>query len=107
MVVVTHEMSFARDVADNLIFMDAGIIVETGPPRQVLADEAHQSSSLVDLQRAAQVIDGLKGLVDGLPAHQVSADFFRVAAELFENGLKGTSTEQFLGVAATPAQHRG
>jgi polar amino acid transport system ATP-binding protein len=38
MVVVTHEMSFAREVADNLIFMDAGVIVETGPPRQVLAD---------------------------------------------------------------------
>jgi hypothetical protein len=32
----------------------------------------------------------------------VSADFFRVAAELFENGLKGPSTEQLLGVAASP-----
>jgi polar amino acid transport system ATP-binding protein len=32
MVVVTHEMSFARDVADRVVFMDAGAIVETGPP---------------------------------------------------------------------------
>jgi polar amino acid transport system ATP-binding protein len=32
MIVVTHEMSFARDVADRVVFMDAGSIVETGPP---------------------------------------------------------------------------
>ena len=32
MVVVTHEMSFARDVADRVVFMDAGAIVETAPP---------------------------------------------------------------------------
>ncbi len=37
MVVVTHEMSFARDVAEHLIFMDGGVIVEEGNPREVLA----------------------------------------------------------------------
>ncbi len=37
MVVVTHEMSFARDVAEHLIFMDGGVIVEQGNPREVLA----------------------------------------------------------------------
>ena len=31
MVIVTHEMSFARDVADHVIFMDGGVIVEEGP----------------------------------------------------------------------------
>lgn len=36
MVVVTHEMSFARDVAEHLIFMDGGIIVEEGNPKEVL-----------------------------------------------------------------------
>jgi polar amino acid transport system ATP-binding protein len=36
MVVVTHEMLFARDVADHLIFMDGGVIVEQGNPRDVL-----------------------------------------------------------------------
>ncbi len=36
MVVVTHEMSFARDVADHVIFMDKAVIVEQGPPEQVL-----------------------------------------------------------------------
>ena len=36
MIVVTHEMAFARDVADRLIFMDGGVIVEEGEPRQVI-----------------------------------------------------------------------
>jgi polar amino acid transport system ATP-binding protein len=35
MVVVTHEMGFARDVADHVIFMDHGVIVEEGPPEQI------------------------------------------------------------------------
>lgn len=35
MIVVTHEMGFARDVADRVIFMDGGVIVEEGPPEQV------------------------------------------------------------------------
>jgi polar amino acid transport system ATP-binding protein len=41
MVVVTHEMGFAREVGDKLIFMDDGVVVETGPPREVLANPAH------------------------------------------------------------------
>ena len=36
MIIVTHEMAFARDVADEIIFMDEGIIVEQGPARQVI-----------------------------------------------------------------------
>ena len=36
MVVVTHEMGFAREVADRVIFMDGGIIVEEGKPEDVL-----------------------------------------------------------------------
>ena len=36
MVVVTHEMAFARDVADRVIFMDGGVIVEQGPARDVI-----------------------------------------------------------------------
>ena len=37
MVVVTHEMSFARDVADELVFMDGGVVVEAGPPADILS----------------------------------------------------------------------
>ena len=36
MIIVTHEMAFARDVADQLIFMDGGVIVEQGEPHQVI-----------------------------------------------------------------------
>ena len=36
MIVVTHEMSFARDIADQVVFMDGGVIVEQGPPKEVL-----------------------------------------------------------------------
>ena len=36
MIIVTHEMAFARDVADQVIFMDSGVIVEQGPAREVI-----------------------------------------------------------------------
>ncbi len=42
MVVVTHEMGFAREVADKLVFMDGGVIVESGDPREVLANPQHE-----------------------------------------------------------------
>ena len=42
MIVVTHEMGFAREVADQLVFMDGGVVVESGPPRDVLANPQHE-----------------------------------------------------------------
>ena len=41
MVVVTHEMGFAREVADQLVFMDGGVVVEAGEPRELLANPQH------------------------------------------------------------------
>jgi polar amino acid transport system ATP-binding protein len=38
MIVVTHEMGFAREVADRVVFMDAGVVVEEGPPAQVIGN---------------------------------------------------------------------
>jgi polar amino acid transport system ATP-binding protein len=38
MIVVTHEMGFAREVADRVIFMDGGVIVEEGSPEQVIGN---------------------------------------------------------------------
>ncbi len=46
MVVVTHEMGFAREVADKLVFMDGGVIVESGDPREVLANPQHERTKL-------------------------------------------------------------
>lgn len=42
MMVVTHEMGFARNVADRVVFMDQGRIVEAGPPAQVLGAPTHE-----------------------------------------------------------------
>ena len=42
MIVVTHEMGFAREVADQLVFMDGGVIVESGAPREVLSNPQHE-----------------------------------------------------------------
>jgi polar amino acid transport system ATP-binding protein len=42
MVVVTHEMGFAREVGDTVVFMDDGVVVESGDPAQVLTDPQHE-----------------------------------------------------------------
>jgi polar amino acid transport system ATP-binding protein len=42
MMVVTHEMGFAREVADRVLFMDGGVVVEEGPPKQLFEDPQHQ-----------------------------------------------------------------
>jgi polar amino acid transport system ATP-binding protein len=42
MIVVTHEMGFAREVGDSLVFMDGGVIVEAGRPKDVITDPQHE-----------------------------------------------------------------
>ncbi|MEV5431802.1 amino acid ABC transporter ATP-binding protein [Streptomyces sp. NPDC052701] len=42
MIVVTHEIGFAREVADTVVFMDGGVVVEQGPPAAVLDDPRHE-----------------------------------------------------------------
>jgi polar amino acid transport system ATP-binding protein len=42
MMVVTHEMGFAQEVGDRVVFMDAGVVVEEGTPEQVLTDPQHE-----------------------------------------------------------------
>ncbi|WP_308016483.1 amino acid ABC transporter ATP-binding protein [Jidongwangia harbinensis] len=53
MIVVTHEMSFARDVATRVVFMDEGRVVETGPPAEVLRAPRHERTR-VFLQRVLE-----------------------------------------------------
>ena len=53
MVIVTHEMAFARDVAEHVIFMDGGVIVEQGDPHQVI-DHPTQARTRQFLQRYSQ-----------------------------------------------------
>ena len=42
MVIVTHEMAFARDVSDHVIFMDGGVIIEQGEPNAIINNPAHE-----------------------------------------------------------------
>ena len=42
MIVVTHEMGFAREVADTVVFMDDGVVVEAGRRREVLGNPQHE-----------------------------------------------------------------
>src|SRR5262249_17030067 len=42
MIVVTHEIGFAREVADTVVFMDEGVVVESGEPAQVLGSPKHE-----------------------------------------------------------------
>jgi polar amino acid transport system ATP-binding protein len=53
MIVVTHEMGFAREVADHVVFMDAGVVVEEGTPRQCL-DNPQQERTQTFLRRMRQ-----------------------------------------------------
>jgi len=53
MIIVTHEMAFARDVADQIIFMDGGVIVEQGPAQQVI-DHPTQERTRQFLSRYAE-----------------------------------------------------
>ena len=53
MIIVTHEMAFARDVSDQLIFMDDGVIVEQGEPKQVI-DHPREERTKQFLTRYAQ-----------------------------------------------------
>jgi general L-amino acid transport system ATP-binding protein len=46
MVVVTHEMGFAREVADRILFFDEGLIVESGTPEQLFTDPQHDRTKL-------------------------------------------------------------
>ena len=41
MAVVTHEMGFAKEVADRVLFIDGGVIVEQGPAQQLLTEPTH------------------------------------------------------------------
>ena len=61
MIVVTHEMQFAREVGDRLIFMDEGKIVEQGIPADIL-DRPQQERTRQFLRRSLQMAHSLEEL---------------------------------------------
>ena len=71
MIVVTHEMAFARDVADRVVFMDGGVVVEQGHPKDVINNPQHPRTQMF-LRRMAteqhQPIPEVLPVVDGTAA---------------------------------------
>ncbi|HEX3004283.1 MAG TPA: amino acid ABC transporter ATP-binding protein [Angustibacter sp.] len=71
MIVVTHEMSFARDVADRVVFMDGGVVVEQGDPRQVISNPQHARTRSFLQRMQREEAEGHRGRdvhEDGEPA---------------------------------------
>jgi polar amino acid transport system ATP-binding protein len=69
MIVVTHEMAFAREVADDVVFMDDGTVVEQGAPSQVIVEPQHERTRLF-LRR---VLDPTHVQVGEAPAEEQGA----------------------------------
>jgi len=59
MIVVTHEMGFAREVADEVVFMDGGVVVEQGSPKEVFSNPKHErtKSFLSRIRQEAEAIE--------------------------------------------------
>jgi ABC-type methionine transport system ATPase subunit len=85
MMVVTHEMAFAREVADRVIFMDGGVIVEEGPPAEVIGNPKEERTRTF----LARVLD---------PTHVHTPDD--------EQPVSGSSVpEKTVATALAPTQH--
>ncbi|MEV0318104.1 amino acid ABC transporter ATP-binding protein [Streptomyces sp. NPDC050658] len=73
MLVVTHEMSFAREVADRVVFMDDGVIVEEGTPERVVGDPQHERTRTF-LARVLDPAAAQMGEVPDTGPHEKRAD---------------------------------
>jgi polar amino acid transport system ATP-binding protein len=79
MIVVTHEMSFAREVADEVVFMDGGVVVEQGDPKSVINNPQHDRtrSFLRRMQSEHQAVEHVPATLQAAVAtghHDVEAD---------------------------------
>jgi polar amino acid transport system ATP-binding protein len=72
MLVVTHEMAFARDVADRVVFMDDGMIVEQGPAEQVIGDPREERTR-VFLRRVLDPTHAQVGEIGDLEERRIGA----------------------------------
>ncbi|GAA4346038.1 amino acid ABC transporter ATP-binding protein [Angustibacter luteus] len=68
MIVVTHEMSFAREVADRVVFMDGGVVVEQGDPRQVISNPQHARTKSFLQRMQREEAEGHHGATIEVPA---------------------------------------
>ena len=77
MMVVTHEMGFAREVADRVVFMDGGVVVEEGPPTEVIG-APQEARTREFLQRVLDPTHVEPGAVDEEYARRHATDPSRV-----------------------------
>ena len=68
MLVVTHEMSFAREVADEVVFMDAGVVVEQGPPATVITAPQHARTQAFLQRMRHEEVEGHRGASISVPS---------------------------------------
>ena len=85
MMVVTHEMAFAREVADRVVFMDDGVVVEEGPPVEVLGSPKHERTKSF-LERVTHPTGGVPAEDRG-PVHHVDEEPDQPAAVDRDHGL--------------------
>lgn len=91
MMVVTHEMAFAREVADRVIFMDGGVVVEEGPPEEVIGNPRHERTRTF-LQRVLDPTHVQAGAEDRAHAERHRADL--VATSDHATPAAGETTER-------------
>jgi ABC-type methionine transport system ATPase subunit len=90
MIVVTHEMGFAREVADRVVFMDQGVVVEEGPPKEVLLNPKEE--------RTKTFLNRVKHDAETEAAHETElAKILEAAAEL------AAAAASFLGASCVMA----
>ncbi|KAE9133832.1 hypothetical protein PF010_g2673 [Phytophthora fragariae] len=68
MVIVTHEMGFAREVADEILFMDEGVIAHRGTPEEIFGDSGHERTRRFLTQFRERQLDGAVATLDVLPS---------------------------------------
>jgi polar amino acid transport system ATP-binding protein len=73
MIVVTHEMSFAREVADRVVFMDGGVVVEQGPPKQVISNPQHGRTQAFLQRMLHEEAEGHHGAAIDVPGEPPTA----------------------------------
>ena len=98
MIVVTHEMGFAREVADRVVFMDGGVVVEQGPPADVIGNPQHKRTRAFlsrmrqeEAAHAEAVVATVSGNAEALAAIAVAdAEHDEAARAAIENARDAT-----------------
>ena len=101
MIVVTHEMGFAREVADRVVFMDAGVVVEEGPPSQVIANPQHQRTKAFLSRMRQEEAAHAEAVVATVTGNAEALAAIAAAEADGDDAARATAAD----AAGTPTQH--